>query len=106
MAMAEATEDNSPFDDAEIRVISERLEQLEGKITSEFQLDAEHRAEVHRKLDILRESSRRLGRKDWLIMAAGILTSVGMAVLVEPTSVASMGLWFEEIVTGLKYSLG
>lgn len=64
---------NTPFSSEEQKRIADTLKVFENKIQSEDLLDAEQVKLLHDRLEYLVEASKRIGRKDWLMAAAGAI---------------------------------
>jgi hypothetical protein len=76
--------DNRPFTDAEQRLIAARLDEIKGYILDGQQLTADQGETVDRELAYLRESSERLGRKDWLNNLLGGLVGLAIGLALDP----------------------
>lgn len=70
--------DNRPFTAAEQKLIVTKLDEIKGYLLTSQQFDAKQAEDVKREFAYLRESSGRLGRKDWLNALLGAL--VGQAI--------------------------
>lgn len=62
---------NSKFSSEEQERIAEALKKAEEEIQSRDLLDAEQEKLLHERIEYLVEASTRIGRKDWLMAAAG-----------------------------------
>ena len=71
--------DNSPFSAAEQREIAARLAEIAAQVRGRADLSDKQMARIEAKLDELADASKRVGRKDWLIMvysaALGLVAS-------------------------------
>lgn len=68
--------DNSPFTSQEIERVKESLEQIKLEMSQRHDLLPEQLDLISRKLDDMQAASERLGRKDWMHLAIGTLTSI------------------------------
>lgn len=66
-------EANRPFSKSEQQRIAETLDMLANTLHTDQVVNEEQVAELRQRLDYLVESSNRLGRKDWLLTAAGTI---------------------------------
>lgn len=64
---------NTPFSDEEKKLIAEKFNEFEQRVDEENILSAEQKELLHDQVEYLVESSKRLGRKDWLAASAGAL---------------------------------
>lgn len=77
--------DNTPFTTAEIEQITESIAQVKLAIAQQVEISAEQLALIHAKLEDIAASSARLGRKDWINNATGLLTSTCVSAAFHPT---------------------
>jgi hypothetical protein len=77
--------DNSPFMPDELSRIAADLEQVRLAISGRSDVTPEQLEYISRKLDEMRSASERLGRKDWMNLAVGTLTSVIVTTALDPT---------------------
>ena len=79
-------EENTPFAEAEVRQIEERLGRIEGYLVETHRPEAEQRGYVRRQLEYLAAAARRIGRIDWKNIAFSamlrIASTLGLAVSV------------------------
>lgn len=73
-------EENSPFTLQEQNYITGRLREIESFLINTHALSAEHRKFVRGRLNYLEESSKRVGRKDWLSITYGVLLSTAVGI--------------------------
>lgn len=67
---------NSPFTPAELARISDSLQRIRNSLSESQDVTPEQMEFISRKLDEMQEASERLGRKDWMNLAIGTLTSI------------------------------
>jgi hypothetical protein len=75
---------NAPFTESEQADISIQIKQIKDYIKASHQLTAEQISEVDAKLDHAEEASRRMGRKDWLVLFNGAVFSLILTDLITP----------------------
>ena len=75
-AASEKDASNAPFNPEEQKKIAEQLEEIKEFLFTAQKLDEGHREFVTARLDYLKESSERMGRKDWLNNLVGVLFSI------------------------------
>ena len=84
MKLAEATISvdipNTPFSPEERETILEQLDEIEAHVLDTHSLAADQAKFLKKQLSYLKESSSRLGRKDWLTLALGAVVSVAISV--------------------------
>lgn len=73
-------EDNSPFRPDEVRAIQDQLEAFRSEVRASLQLHAAELARVESHVQYLRDSSERLGRKDWINLLLGVLIQLTLQV--------------------------
>ena len=83
-AAASTSLDNRPFAAAEQSLIAAKLDEIKGYILDGQQLTADQGETVERELAYLRESSERLGRKDWLNNLLGGLVGLAIGLALDP----------------------
>jgi hypothetical protein len=69
----------------ELSRIAADLEQVRLAISGRSDVTPEQLEYISRKLDEMRSASERLGRKDWMNLAVGTLTSVIVTTALDPT---------------------
>ncbi len=94
--------ENSRFTADELPKIQQSLGELKAYLIAGIQLQAEQAAFVEHQFRYLEESSRRFGRKDWLMLLYGTLVSMAVAVALPADSASGLlrlagtllhGLW-------------
>jgi hypothetical protein len=76
--------ENTPFSSTEQAEISARIRQAKDYITSSRELTGDQVAQVEARLDHVEEASRRIGRKDWLMLFNGAVFSLILTDLITP----------------------
>lgn len=74
------TEDNTLFSEDERVRISQSLNEILDYMRTAHQLEQHQLAAIEGRLRYLQQASERLGRKDWINMAIGVLTSIVVQV--------------------------
>lgn len=89
-AAASATIDNRPFTAVELSLISGKLNEIKGNLLAS-QLFATDQAEtIDSQFEYLREASRRMGRKDWLLILYGGLITLVVGLALAPEAAKSL----------------
>jgi hypothetical protein len=83
--------DNRPFDQDELGQIHKQLASLESGLAVVRQENQENADAIMARLDYMRDSSERLGRKDWTLLAIGAGTSLVVAGVVPPQIMLKLG---------------
>jgi hypothetical protein len=68
--------DNAPFTQPELDKIAASVQQIRRAMSERSDVSPEQMDFIARKLDDMRDASERLGRKDWMSLAVGTLTSI------------------------------
>ncbi len=79
-----APHENTPFTKTEQIQISNQIHQIKNYILITYELTVERLSDVEERLDHIEEASRRLGRKDWLVLFNGAVFSLILADLIPP----------------------
>ncbi|MGO9140325.1 MAG: hypothetical protein ACLP70_02575 [Streptosporangiaceae bacterium] len=95
--------DNSPFTADEQASISRQLGEIKNALSDSLGLSGEHLAAIESKLDEAEEASRRIGRKDWLLMFYGLMFTLIVTRIVPPDVVQHV---IAMVVQGLSHLLG
>ena len=74
-ATSDDVTDNTPFTPDEQNQIAARLQELAEQMRRTCSLSAAQTRTFDAKLDYLVNASRRFGRKDWLILCAGVIVT-------------------------------
>jgi hypothetical protein len=85
-----AADDNTPFTTNERQQITETLARVEVEIARSRSLSAEQARVLHEILEEMRAAAERLGRKDWLMLALGILASLIISAAFAPEEAGAM----------------
>jgi hypothetical protein len=83
-AASSASLDNRPFTPAEQSLIAAKLDDIKAYILEGQQFAADQVETVDREFAYLRESSTRLGRKDWLTSLLGVMMSLVIGLALDP----------------------
>lgn len=75
---------NTPFTQEEQEQIAVQLEYIKEQIREQFELTSEQIAKVYQRLDEATEASKRMGRKDWLLIFSGTIFTVIVTDIVTP----------------------
>jgi hypothetical protein len=89
-AASSASLDNRPFTAAEQNLIATKLDEIKAYLLEGQEFAAEQAATVEREFAYLKESSRRLGRKDWLNILHGGLITVIVGVALAPDAARAL----------------
>ena len=81
---------NAPFTPDEQAEISGRLDEIKNLVRDQFELTDEQLAAIDQRLDDAEEASKRLGRKDWIMMFYGAVISTGMTEAVPPSVIQTV----------------
>jgi hypothetical protein len=76
--------ENSHFTNAEQADISAQIKQIKDYIRAAHELTSEEMSQVEARLDQAEETSRRMGRKDWLVLFNGAVFSLILTDLITP----------------------
>jgi hypothetical protein len=76
--------DNRPFNAAEQSLIATKLDDIKAYLLEGQEFAAEQAGAVDREFAYLKESSKRLGRKDWLNILLGGLFGLAVTLALEP----------------------
>ncbi|AZF22433.1 hypothetical protein [Pseudomonas sp. R3-52-08] len=83
---------NTAFSESELDKIKASFEQVKTELTSRKDIAQEQIALINEKLDEIVEASHRLGRKDWINYAAGLLTSTCVSAAFTPGLIKTLFL--------------
>ncbi len=83
-AASSATLGNQPFSAAEQSLIVAKLDEIKGYLLASQQFDAGQAEYIEENFVYLRESSERLGRKDWLNALLGALVGQAISLALSP----------------------
>jgi hypothetical protein len=68
--------DNTPFTEDEQRQISAQLQEIKNQIREQFDLATEQIEHIDARLDEAEKASKRIGRKDWLLLFGGTILNL------------------------------
>lgn len=94
---------NAPFSPNEQSEISGKLDEIKKLVRGRFELTDEQFAVIDERLDDAEEASKRLGRKDWILMFYGAVTSTFMTDAVPPNVIQTV---LTTVVHGIAHIFG
>jgi hypothetical protein len=94
---------NAPFTRDEQSEISRKLDEIKKLVRERFELTDEQLATIDQRLDHAEEASRRLGRKDWIIMFYGAVMSMFITDAVPATVIQTV---LSTVVHGIAHIFG
>jgi hypothetical protein len=104
LAASQATDaSNAPFSPNEQSEISGKLDEIKKLVRERFELTDEQFAVIDERLDDAEEASKRLGRKDWILMFYGAVTSTFMTDAVPPNVIQTV---LTTVVHGIAHIFG
>lgn len=77
---------NTPFTSQERKRIAQSIQQIRIEISTHSDIAAEKLDFISRKLADIESASDRLGRKDWINLTLGTLTSIVVSIGLEPST--------------------
>ncbi len=83
-AASSSTTDNRPFTASEQGLIATKLDEIKGYLLAGQQFSAAQAEYVEREFADLKESSTRIGRKDWLRVLMGVLVGQAINLALDP----------------------
>jgi hypothetical protein len=87
-SLAERDEvENSMFAADEQQTINSRLDEIESYLREQFELSGERLTALEEGVSELKEATRRVGKKDWLLMLSGWVFNSVMSAIVPPAAV-------------------
>jgi len=89
-AATAGTTENRPFTISEQAFISEQLKSIQASIVTAHQLSEEQIARLEAGIKYLKESSERMGRKDWINVAIGTVVSVAVGAAFAPEAAGDL----------------
>jgi hypothetical protein len=75
---------NAPFTPAEQEEIARQLRELRDYVSRTYSLSESQSRLLEERLDYLASAARRVGRKDWLLMAAGLILGYVLPAALPP----------------------
>jgi hypothetical protein len=79
--------ENTPFTPDEQAEIAQQLRAIKEDLKKKYSLSSEQMSRVEARLDEAEAASRRIGRKDWLLLFAGVIFTLIATGLLPPESV-------------------
>jgi hypothetical protein len=76
--------DNAPFTEEEQEVVASQLEIIREQVRTGFGLTSEQINDVISRIDEAEAASRRMGRKDWLLLFAGTILTMILTPVIPP----------------------
>jgi hypothetical protein len=89
-AASSSSLDNRPFTPAEQNLIAAKLDDIKAYLVEGQQFATEKFETIEREINHLKESSQRLGRKDWLNSLLGSLVGQAISLGFDPVKVRGM----------------
>jgi hypothetical protein len=77
---------NTPFTEDEQNQIAAQLQEIKKQLKERFELTSEQMEQVEERLDEAVEASKRMSRKDWLLLFSGIIFTSIITATVTPGS--------------------
>lgn len=71
LARVEQSHDTARFTAEEQAEIAARLDEIEAKVDSTLALTAEQREDVRQRFSEMKDASKRIGKKDWVLLMYG-----------------------------------
>jgi hypothetical protein len=94
---------DTQFTEDEQRQISAQLQEIKNQIREQFELTTEQIEHVDARLDAAEEASKRIGRKDWLLLFGGTILNLIVTDTVTP---GVAGHIFTTVVQGIAHLFG
>jgi hypothetical protein len=76
--------DNEPFNENDQKVISSRLKEIENYFTNYDEISEDNMIIIKKQLDYLIDCSKRMGRKDWYLVAYGTIFALLAGLALPP----------------------
>jgi hypothetical protein len=84
MLGAPEPDDNSVFTEVEQAEVSRQIPKIRKSLSENFELSEEQSRRIAERLDEAEEASRRVGRKDWILLFSGAVFSLILIDLITP----------------------
>ncbi|MBA7510499.1 hypothetical protein ES705_02484 [subsurface metagenome] len=91
---------NSPFVVEEQRDISTRLREIEKHLITTQNLTRKHTEFIRKEFDYLRKAVKRVGRRDWLNIAFGVLFLIAAKIKLDPSAALEL---FQRVTDNLRH---
>jgi hypothetical protein len=95
--------DNTSFTQDEQRQISAQLQEIKNQIREQFELTNEQIEQIDARLDEAEDASKRIGRKDWLLLFGGTILNLIVTDTITP---GVSGRIFTMVVQGISHLFG
>ena len=82
--------DNAPFLPEELERIATSIDQIRSAMRTRADLSSEQLRYLSDRLEEMRQASERLGRKDWVNLAVGTLTSIVVSAAFDPAAARTL----------------
>jgi len=92
---------NEPFSVFQSEQISEGIENIRKYLLEEFKDNSEFKNLINKKLDYLKDASKRQGRSDWFHTGIGVFVGIATALAMSPDQTKNMWVLFESAITGI-----
>lgn len=79
-----ALDSNEQFSPDEVGRIAEALREVKSYMAATYELTSDQTVDLSDRLDYLESAASRLGRKDWINLAFGVLTNLAIAAAFNP----------------------
>jgi hypothetical protein len=94
---------NAPFSPTEQAQIAQQLTEIKQYVKKNCELTSEQTARIDLRFDDAEEASRRLGRKDWILLFGGALFGLVLSAVVPPEVMQHVLIMTEQ---GLRHLFG
>jgi hypothetical protein len=95
--------ENTPFTAAEQEEIAGQLRELKDYVSSTYSLSEGQTQLLEERLDSLAAAARRVGRKDWVLMAAGVMLGYVLTAALPPEAARDI---LGTLLTSVEHILG
>lgn len=95
--------ENTPFTSAEREEIAGQLRELREYVSRTYSLSRSQTRDLEERLDDLAAAASRVGRKDWLLMAAGLMLSYVLGAALPPEAASNI---LRTLLTSIGHILG
>lgn len=86
----DASTENTPFSAPEVERIRSAIGDLKQLLNSQNELSATQQEYIDARLQHMEEAAQRLGRKDWLALAVGSLSSIAIGAALAPEAARNL----------------
>jgi hypothetical protein len=95
--------ENTPFTEDEQRQITSNLQAIKEQLRKQFELTAEQFERINARFDEAEEASKRIGRKDWLLLFGGTILNLIVTDTITPPVA---GYVYMMVVQGIAHLFG